>query len=108
MDLLFYSKIVDKIDRDQDGYVTFDELRSWIIFTQKKYLIDDVNKQWQTHNVEGHDKITWDVYRKAVYGFSNGELQYFPVHLFLGWYVLSVSKEIQREREIPFFCEENV
>lgn len=91
-DSLFYSKIVDKIDRDQDGYITFDELRSWIIFTQKKYLIDDVNKQWHTHNVEGNDKITWDVYRKAVYGFSHGKLKYvltFSSNL-LFWFVCTL------------------
>ncbi|KAK7602534.1 hypothetical protein V9T40_008123 [Parthenolecanium corni] len=65
------SIIIDKIDRDGDGYITFDELKTWIIYTQKKYLTNDVNKQWQTRNVEGNDKITWDAYRKAVYGFSH-------------------------------------
>jgi len=29
-------KIVDRIDQDQDGFVTFDEMRSWLDYTHKR------------------------------------------------------------------------
>ena len=41
--------IVDKIDKDGDGYVTFEEMRDWIKFTQKRYVSEDVERQWQSH-----------------------------------------------------------
>ncbi|XP_065580405.1 calumenin-A-like [Artemia franciscana] len=60
-------KIVDKIDRDNDGFVTEAELKSWIQYTQKKYILEDVERQWSQHNAK--DKIMWADYRKTVYGF---------------------------------------
>ncbi|KAL1483410.1 hypothetical protein MTO96_033217 [Rhipicephalus appendiculatus] len=37
-------KIVEKIDKDTDGYVTQQELEDWIKHTQKRYIRDDVRK----------------------------------------------------------------
>jgi hypothetical protein len=30
--------IVDKIDKDNDGFITFEEMRNWIRFTQVRLL----------------------------------------------------------------------
>jgi calumenin len=49
-----------------------EELRSWITFTQKRYVLDDVERQWKAHNPENKDTITWEDYRKLVYGFIDG------------------------------------
>ncbi|CAB3378738.1 Hypothetical predicted protein [Cloeon dipterum] len=63
--------IYDKIDKDGDGFVSSEELRSWITYTQKRYVIDDVERQWRAHNPENKDTITWQEYRKLVYGFMD-------------------------------------
>ncbi|XP_044749529.1 calumenin [Coccinella septempunctata] len=61
--------IVDKIDHDKDGFVTREELRDWIKFTQKRYISEDINKQWAMHNPENNPKLSWEDYEKLVYGF---------------------------------------
>ncbi|XP_011499500.1 PREDICTED: calumenin-B [Ceratosolen solmsi marchali] len=61
--------IVDKIDKDTDGFVTKEELRDWIRYTQQRYIRDDVDRQWKSHNEEDKEKITWEEYRKMIYGF---------------------------------------
>ena len=35
--------------QDGDGFVTFEEMRDWIKFTQKRYVSEDVERQWQSH-----------------------------------------------------------
>lgn len=63
------SKIVDKIDKDSDSVITETELRDWIEYTQKRYIIDDVQRQWSANNPENKDKLDWQDYRSMVYGF---------------------------------------
>lgn len=61
--------IVDKIDNNSDGQVSKEELKDWIRFTQKRYILEDVDRQWRQHNPNGNDTITWEEYQKHVYGF---------------------------------------
>ncbi|XP_055631092.1 calumenin [Toxorhynchites rutilus septentrionalis] len=61
--------IVDKIDADKDDFVNQAELKAWIQYTQRRYIEDDVGRQWKQHNPNNTDQISWDVYRKNVYGF---------------------------------------
>lgn len=63
------SLIVDKIDKDSDGFVTQDELKGWIQYTQKKYIKEDVDNQWKTHVPVSDNKLNWETYKKSVYGF---------------------------------------
>jgi len=65
--------IVDKIDKDQDGQVSIEELAAWIKFTQTRYISDDVERQWESHKKEEKDTINWDEYRHNVYGFLDEE-----------------------------------
>lgn len=37
------------------------ELKNWISFTQRRYIEDDVNRQWKQHNPENADKLHWEV-----------------------------------------------
>lgn len=60
---------MDKIDTDKDNFVNLAELKAWIQYTQRRYIDDDVNRQWKQHNTNGSDLIQWDTYRKNVYGF---------------------------------------
>ncbi|KAB7501850.1 Calumenin-B [Armadillidium nasatum] len=64
-------KIVDKIDNDNDGFVTQEELKNWIEYNQKKYVIEDVRQQWNSHNPKNKDSLTWEEYKKIVYGFMD-------------------------------------
>lgn len=47
------------------------ELKAWIQFTQRRYIDDDVDRQWRSHNAENNDTVLWDNYRKNVYGFMD-------------------------------------
>lgn len=61
--------IVDKIDEDKDGYVTKYELKQWILYTKRRYIDEDVHRQWQQINPNGNETISWYAYRQHVYGF---------------------------------------
>lgn len=61
--------IVDKIDFNKDGFINQEELKDWIRYTQKRYIMEDVDRQWKQHNPENKDKVVWEDYRKLVYGF---------------------------------------
>lgn len=61
--------IVDKIDEDKDGFVTISELKKWIEYTQRRYIDEDVDRQWRQHNPDSNVTISWESYRRDVYGF---------------------------------------
>ncbi|RWS07593.1 calumenin-like protein [Dinothrombium tinctorium] len=63
--------IVKKIDKDSDGFVTFEELRDWIHRSQRNYILEDVERQWKSHNPDNKSKISWDDYRRVTYGFMD-------------------------------------
>ncbi|XP_066952178.1 calumenin-A isoform X2 [Macrobrachium rosenbergii] len=63
------SKIVDKIDVDDDNLISEKELQNWIEFTQKRYITDDVRRQWNSNNPENKEKLDWHDYKSMVYGF---------------------------------------
>ena len=46
------AELVDKIDTDDDNFVTHDELQQWIHKAQKNYIIEDIERQWKTYNPE--------------------------------------------------------
>ncbi|XP_033322402.1 calumenin B scf [Megalopta genalis] len=60
--------IVDKMDKDKDGYVNGEELKDWILYTQQRYIRDDVERQWKSHNPKGKEKLPWTEYMAMVYG----------------------------------------
>ena len=62
-------KIVDKIDSNEDGMVSLDEMRNWIQFTKQRYVSKDVDRQWMQYKSDIKETITWEEYRKLVYGF---------------------------------------
>ncbi|KAF5296246.1 hypothetical protein FQA39_LY12583 [Lamprigera yunnana] len=61
--------IIDKIDHNKDGLVNLEELKDWIRYTQKRYITEDVDRQWKQHNGNNKDTIEWVEYQKMVYGF---------------------------------------
>ncbi|XP_025196136.1 calumenin [Melanaphis sacchari] len=67
------SVIVDKIDKNNDGYVTQEELKDWIKFTQTRYIMNDVHSQWDNHKNLENEKLSWAIYRKDTYGFMSDD-----------------------------------
>ncbi|KAM6436309.1 calumenin isoform 2-T2 [Liasis olivaceus] len=59
--------IVAKIDTDKDGFVTEGELKDWIKKAQKKYVFDNVARQWQEYDMNQDGLISWDEYRNVTY-----------------------------------------
>ncbi|KAM8974164.1 calumenin isoform 1-T1 [Pelodytes ibericus] len=65
-------KIVGKIDADNDGLVTVEELRDWIKYAQKRWIYEDVERQWKGHDLNGDSLVSWDEYKNATYGYIFG------------------------------------
>jgi len=63
--------IYDKMDENQDGEVSEEELTNWMKHTQTKYIDEDVEKQWEAHTDAEKDHISWDEYKQSVYGFTD-------------------------------------
>lgn len=63
--------IVDKIDKDKDGFVTKEELKDWMLYTQRRYIQDDIDRHWSSYNLEEKDKLPWTEYKLKVYGHIN-------------------------------------
>ncbi|XP_018572826.1 calumenin [Anoplophora glabripennis] len=61
--------IFDKIDTNNDSIISREELKDWIRFTQKRYISEDVDRQWRQQNPENNPTISWENYQKLVYGF---------------------------------------
>uniref|UniRef100_A0A8C6XCM5 Reticulocalbin-3 n=1 Tax=Naja naja TaxID=35670 RepID=A0A8C6XCM5_NAJNA len=70
-------KIVSKIDGDQDGFVTVEELKAWIKFAQKRWIYEDGAKrsQWQEYDLNQDGSISWEEYRNVTYGTYLGKGQ---------------------------------
>ncbi|VEL21772.1 unnamed protein product [Protopolystoma xenopodis] len=77
------SILVDKMDLDQDGKVTEDELRSWIKHTSKRYLIEDRDRSWKDLSLNEDDKLTWDTYYKSVISNPDDEGTLFYLVFYL-------------------------
>ena len=65
--------LVDKIDRNSDGKITEEELKFYIDHTQKRYIYEDVDRQWKELNQENKPSILWGEYVNRTYGFDIGK-----------------------------------
>lgn len=70
----FYRKIVDRIDDNEDGYLTTEELKNWIKRVQKRYIYENVAKVWKDYDLNKDDKIAWEEYKQATYGYYLGKM----------------------------------
>ncbi|XP_051476936.1 reticulocalbin-1 [Apus apus] len=62
-------KIVDRIDGNKDGYLTTEELKNWIKRVQKRYIYENVAKVWKDYDLNKDNKIAWEEYKQATYGY---------------------------------------
>ncbi|CAH2318975.1 reticulocalbin-3 isoform X2 [Pelobates cultripes] len=72
-------RIVEKIDKDKDGFVTHAELRDWITHTQNRYIYENVNKHYADYDQNKDDKISWEEYKKVTYGYAAGEEEFYDI-----------------------------
>lgn len=64
--------LVERIDEDKDGYVSAEEMKKWIKHAQKKWIYEDVDRQWKSHDVNGDGVVSWEEYKNATYGYVLG------------------------------------
>lgn len=64
--------LVERIDEDKDGYVSAEEMKKWIKHAQKKWIYDDVDRQWKSHDFNGDGVVSWEEYKNATYGYVLG------------------------------------
>lgn len=79
--MLFYfvSIIYDKIDKDQNGEISDEELTQWIRHVQMRYVMSDTDRQWRDHIPEDEENtlLTWDSYKERTYGHIDGIVTFF-------------------------------
>lgn len=68
--------LVEKIDSNGDGKITEDELKSYVDHTQKRYIYEDVDRQWKDLNPDGKPSLSWGEYVNRTYGFDVGKQTY--------------------------------
>lgn len=67
--------IADKIDTNNDGIVTKDELKAWITHSAKRYVLEDVDRQWPNLDINEDGYVTWEEYRNRTYGYMSDTQQ---------------------------------
>lgn len=83
--------LVDRIDEDKDSYVTVEEMKRWIKHAQKRWIYDDVDRQWKSHDLNGDEVVSWEEYKNATYGYILGtaadNLLFYTIHVSLKYYL---------------------
>lgn len=69
--------LVERIDDDKDGFVTVEEMKKWIKHAQKRWIYDDVERQWKNHDLNGDGVVSWEEYKNATYGYILGRAAVF-------------------------------
>lgn len=65
--------LVERIDEDKDGFVTAEEMKRWIKHAQKRWIYDDVDRQWKSHDLNADEVVSWEEYKNATYGYILGK-----------------------------------
>ncbi|XP_017135370.1 calumenin-B-like [Drosophila miranda] len=81
-------RIVDRIDEDNNGYLTLVELKNWITYTSRQYIENEVDRLWRRLNPNNHTGITWNRYEDTIYGYATD----------FGRNVISYKSLINRDR----------
>lgn len=65
--------MVNKIDRDKDGFVSEEELKLWIKEAQRKHVVSSVENQWKDFDLNSDGVISWEEYKNVTYGSYLGK-----------------------------------
>ena len=63
------SKIINKIDKNNDTFVDVDELTLWIKNTASRSATRRTEEFWKQSNPDNRAELSWDEYRAIQYGF---------------------------------------
>lgn len=61
--------IFDKIDQDNDGKVTEKELEDWINHVHKRYIGENTQREFETHDKNGDKILSWEEYYEFNFGY---------------------------------------
>ncbi|KAH9595465.1 calcineurin inhibitor, variant 3 [Schistosoma haematobium] len=67
-------EIVDKIDLNNDGQITSEEMTVWINKVSRKMLLDDVDRAWKDFELLDEDKLPWEKHVDELFG-EDGDLE---------------------------------
>uniref|UniRef100_A0A8C5QHE6 Reticulocalbin 3 n=1 Tax=Leptobrachium leishanense TaxID=445787 RepID=A0A8C5QHE6_9ANUR len=73
-------KIVDKIDSDNDTYVTASEILAWIKIVHGRWVSENVDKQMLLFDKNHDGSVAWEEYSNQTYGHLVGEVEFYDVH----------------------------
>ncbi|KAA0201051.1 putative reticulocalbin calumenin dna supercoiling factor [Fasciolopsis buskii] len=59
-------KIFHKIDINNDGMVTMDELVHWLEKVHNRTIASDIKHSWEAYKLQPGEPLTWEVYSKHV------------------------------------------
>ncbi|XP_069598323.1 calumenin-like isoform X2 [Ranitomeya imitator] len=72
-------KIVDKIDSNNDSYVTAPELLAWMKFVHGRFVSEDVDKQVLLCDKNRDGSVSWEEYSKQTYSHPIGEVEFYDI-----------------------------
>ena len=87
--------IVDKIDKDGDGFVTNKELVDWVKHVATIYVYDDVDRHWGYHDSNSDNVISWEEYKNTAYGMVDDPNEIHDHHRNLT-YAQAIAREQKR------------
>lgn len=64
-------KMLPKIDKNNDTFITVDELKVHIAHMANKYIDDDVKRTWGYHPKGDNDKLDWKRYKRSMTGVED-------------------------------------
>lgn len=56
-------------------------MKNWIKRVQKRYIFENVAKVWRDYDLNKDNKISWDEYKQATYGYYLGEKSFEDVNV---------------------------
>lgn len=72
----------------QDSFVSLQELKDWILLTQKRYIIEDTERQWKSLNPNDETEVSWENYKIITYGITSGNsFKSYYLFLLLKFYI---------------------
>ena len=60
--------LAKKVDKDEDGFVSEQELTTWVETVFKNRMLDGVGEDFKEKDTDSDGKVNWEEYKKSSYG----------------------------------------